>query len=295
MVSETPTGGAYLATLASEEKTVTVSAGAQLQPVYTGTSNTLTSMTLYISNAYALASNNLLDIYVTTWDTGVTTHLQLGQYRYGLYVENMPVGNISITNNTSVTVQVYLQTTLKQYAEPYNTAFQILTQLILLPTVVTQTLTGGTNFRYQGAISGLTFNTGTFPNGQTFYVLDQQVIGTSSSAAGSVSVPWSSKYTENLSVPSLGSSEDSTLYALVADSTTQLIPSNVVSTNASMNFVRMDFYSPMNETLTNGNVNIVYNTSTQEFECDDNITASYYSTYLPFVGAPLTVITNVLS
>ena len=234
-----------------------------------------------------------IQLYLTTWDTGVTTKLQLSQYQFGLYIENMPIGLITIINTTTVTVSVYVQSTTKQYAEPYNTAFQILTQLIFQPTTVTQTLTGGTNFRYQGSLANISMSS--MVTGTTFYILNQQVIGTSGSAAGYVTVPWTATYDETLTVASLGAASDTNLYSFTTDSSSQGIPGNVTSSNASMSWVVVDFYSQLSLTVSDNTVAIVYNGSNSDFECSTTETVTCVSTTMSNVAAPGTVLTNSLS
>jgi hypothetical protein len=144
-------------------------------------------------------------------------------------------------NTYSIDITLYIQYTIIQYSPYYSPVIQDLTQLILTPNIITNSLTGGCNFRYYGPISGLIM--ANFPIGTAFYVLDQQVEGTSDVTAGSVQVPWANNYTENINVAAAGAAEDNNTYAFITDATSQQIPNNVLSSNAKMNWVKVDYYS----------------------------------------------------
>jgi hypothetical protein len=287
-----------LKTLYSGQDVITVGANSTTQNLLIFPPNTLVSATFYIENPQDIPTGSTMEfvISMSSWINGSTTKINLDSYNYGKYFEDFPMSNINLINNFPVAINLYYQYSVKQYGDYFNSVVQDLTQLLFIPNVTTAALTGGTNFRYYGTIANLNLSgSPSLPTGTQFYVLDQQIIGTSSSVTGSVSVPWTTSYTENINVAASGASEDSNTYSFTVDADTLGIPGNVTSTNAIMNWVKMDFYSPLSVTLTNGSVNIVYNATTNEFEMDDAVSVSYYSSYLNFVGAPLTLITNTLT
>jgi hypothetical protein len=282
---------AGLQILGEAEQELTIPANSASTMYFSFQSQTLISTTFYIENTSNIPlTGTILTMNIVDWRTSQQNIFNLTAYRYGEYIENYPIGQIFIQNVSNAAVQLYIQYTIKQYSDVFNPTIQDLTQLVLVPSVITQSLTPTTNFRYFGALLNLTMSG--FPIGGTIYVLDQQVIGTSASASGFIGVPWTSNYTEPINVAALGASEDDAEYIFTVDSTTIQVPTNITATNAVMNWVNMDFFSPLGITITSGNSAILFNASTGEFECDNNISLSYWATYLPALGAPLTNITN---
>ncbi|MGC8580664.1 MAG: hypothetical protein ACP5MB_11525, partial [bacterium] len=118
-----------------------------------------------------------------------------------------------------------------------------------------------------------------------------QLYGTSSTSAGYVTVNWTSTYTETYDVAALGANEDPTLYVLTVDSTTQQIPSSVISSNAVMNWVAIEYFSPLNITYNSTTFPIVYNSTTNTFGVSSSSSLSFTanSAYLNSVPAPFAV------
>ncbi len=230
-----------VATLGSYETTLSLKANQTNFLWSSFTPNTALSGTIYLSNTsqIPLGSTQNVNLTFVSWIDGQQSVISLDNYKFGIFVSNLPIGNLYIQNNYPVQISLYIQYTLKQYSDLLAPSIQNLTQLSLQPVVITPTLSAGTNFRFQGVLNN--FVSSAIPLSTSFYVLDQQAIGTSSTATGSVSIPWVSNYTETLSVPALGSSEDNTTYSFVCDSITHNLPTSATQTNSSVNWVVIDY------------------------------------------------------
>jgi len=256
--------------IASEQTIITVEPGETLNNLYIFPDNTMLVATFYINNQQDIPSGSTGNIIINLTDSksGHNSQITLNSYIYGRYLENYPISSISITNNYTVEIEIYFQYTLKEYSQFANPVIQDLTELLIIPTVLVNSLTGGTNFRYYGSLSNT--NWSNMINGASFYVLDQQVYGTSSTSAGYVQVPYTANYTENINVSALGASEDANIYYFTVDSTTTQLPTSATQSNASMNWLKMDFYSPLYIKYTTQTYNIIYNATNNDFEVASN-------------------------
>ena len=279
------------AVLAEKELEINLSANSSMGNTISFKPNTLVSLTLYIENTndIPLGSTNNVTVSYIDWKYSTESNYTLDDYKYGRYFENYPIQSISFQNNYPVQITIYLQYILKQYFDFYSPVVNDLTQLQLTPSIVTPQLMGGTNFRYYGTLANM--NLSKFPIGSTSYLMNQQVVGTSGTSTGSVSVPYTDIFTENLSVGALGTTQDTNEYPIVTDSTTIQVPSNVTSTNATMNWVQLDFYSPVALTVTSSSVPIIYDNITGTWVSNTPITINANAKYLPIVPAVGALIT----
>ena len=274
--------------IASEQTIITIKPGETLNNLYIFPDNTMLVATFYINNQQDIPSGSTGNITISLTDarSGHNSQITLNSYIYGRYLENYPVSSISITNNYTVEIEIYFQYTLKEYSPFANPVIQDLTELLIIPTVLVNSLTGGTNFRYYGSLSNT--NWSNMPIGASFYVLDQQVYGTSSTSAGYVQVPYTANYTENINVSALGASEDANTYYFIVDSTTQQLPGSATQSNAEMNWLKIDFYSPLYIKYTTQTYNIIYNSTNNDFEIASNTSLPIQNValYMQNVSAP---------
>ncbi len=270
----------YVKSIASEQLIITLQPGESLNNYMIFPPNTMVVATFYINNQQDIPSGATGDIEISIIDstTGYNSQITLNSYVYGKYLENYPITNVSFKNTYNVEIDIYFQYTLKQFSKYSNPVIQDLTELLLIPTVTVNSLTSGTNFRYYGSIND--FLTTNFLVGNTFYVLDQQVYGTSSTSAGYVQVPYTSNYTENINVSALGAAEDANIYYFTVDSTTLKLPDSVVASNATMNWIKVDFYSPLYITYTTPTLDIVYNSTLNAFTLASGTTLTVQSVAL---------------
>ena len=286
--SKTDSNPVYLRSISSEQLLVTLSPNQTINNYMIFPPDTMLVATFYINNQTDIPAGSTGEVKILILDskTGHSSVITLNSYVYGKYIENYPMTNITFTNTYSVDIEIYFQYTLKDYSKYSNPVIQDLTELLLIPNVVTNSLTGGTNFRYYGSISDFSFSN--FSVGDTFYVLDQQVYGTSSTSAGYVKVPYVSNYTENINVSALGAAEDANLYFFTVDSTTLDLPSSVTTSYAEMNWVKIDFYSPLYISYTTQTLDIVYDSTTNEFTLSTGSDLSIQSVaiYEQSVSAP---------
>lgn len=279
-------------TLGEYETTLTIPPGQQNYVVATFPPNTVISTTYYIANTTDIPTGSTDEFVVgwTDWTNAQHSSVNLDSYKYGKYMENYPLQQITVSNNFPVTIQFYLQYIIKSYYEYYSPDVQDLTQLQLNTVIVTEGLTGGTNFRFMNGISSISF-TG-FPASSLFYILDQQIIGTSISAAGTGKIPWTAQYSEQLSVAAVGYNEDINVYSFNVDSTTSALPGSVSNTNSTWNWIVMDFFSPLAITpVTVSGTAIYYNSTSGEFEADIVTSETNCAYYFNAVGAPFTNLT----
>ena len=213
-------------TIGEYETTITIDAFQTTTRIAALPNNTLAVATIYIYNTQDLPTNSpdTVDLVVTDWTNGNVSTFELNQFKYGKYIENYPISIITISNNYPVAVQIYVQYIVKTYNPYLSPLIQDFTQLELVPTIIAQGYTGGTNFRFYNSLSNISFSG--FSIGDLFYILDQQVLGTSATSTGYVTVQWTSVYTLNIGVSALGTAEDSTSYVFNVDSTTQALPSS---------------------------------------------------------------------
>ena len=277
-------------TIGEYETTITLTPFQTTTRIAALPDNTLTVATIYIYNTQDLPTNSpdTIDLVITDWTNGNVSTFELNQFKYGKYLENYPISIITISNNYPVSVQIYIQYIVKTYNAYLSPLIEDFTQLELVPTIITQGYTGGTNFRFYNSLSNISFSN--FNLNDLFYILDQQVLGTSSTAAGYVIVPWTSTYTLNIGVSALGTAEDSTSYVFNVDTTTQSLPSSATQSNASMNWVVMDFYSSMTISSTPSTIVLTYNTTTNTWEGTATQTISAYAAKLTSIPAQLAVI-----
>ena len=272
-------------TLGEYENTITLPANSTNQLIQSFNNDTSVVMTIYIENPLEipLGATQNVTMQVQSWQNGLNAVMTLDQYNYGKYFENYPIGSFYLQNNFNVPITIYIQYIIKSYYEYFSPLVQDLTELTLTQRTLTGCLTAGTNFRYYGGISG--FSGTNIPLDAIIYVLDQQVSGTSGSAAGSVTVPWTASYSEHLTTPALGAAEDNSDYIFQVDSTTQALPGNVTSSNATMNWAEVDFWSPITISNTVGSEAITYNTTNNDWECSTTFSYSAYSTYMTSLPA----------
>ncbi len=273
-------------TIGSEQQVITLEPLQSLDNYIIFPPDTMIVATFYINNQQDIpagATGNIT-ILLTDARSGHTSKLILNSYIYGKYIENYPATNISFTNNYNVEIEIYFQYTLKQYSKYANPVIQDLTQLLLIPTVIVNSLTPSTNFRYYGSLNNT--NWSNMPIGATFYVLDQQVYGTSSTSAGYVQIPYTANYTENINVSALGAAEDANLYYFTVDSTTLKLPGSATQSNAVLNWLKMDFYSPLYIVYTTQTFNIIYNSSLNAFTLSTNTSLNVKSVALYMQNIP---------
>jgi len=288
MVTQNQNIDVAVKSIASEQTIITIEPGETLNNLYIFPDNTMLVATFYINNQQDIPSGSTGNIIISLTDSrsGHNSQITLNSYIYGRYLENYPVSSISITNNYTVEIEIYFQYTLKEYSQFANPVIQDLTELLIIPTVLVNSLTGGTNFRYYGSLSNT--NWSNMINGASFYVLDQQVYGTSSTSAGYVQVPYTSNYTENINVSALGASEDANIYYFQVDSTTTQLPTSATQSNANMNWLKMDFYSPLYIKYSTQTYNIIYNSTNNDFEVASNtsLPIQNIALYMQNVNAP---------
>lgn len=277
-------------TIGEYETTITIDAFQTTTRIAALPNNTLAVATIYIYNTQDLPTNSpdTVDLVVTDWTNGNVSTFELNQFKYGKYIENYPISIITISNNYPVAVQIYVQYIVKTYNPYLSPLIQDFTQLELVPTIIAQGYTGGTNFRFYNSLSNISFSG--FSIGDLFYILDQQVLGTSATSTGYVTVQWTSVYTLNIGVSALGTAEDSTSYVFNVDSTTQALPSSATQSKATMNWVVMDFYSSMTISSTPSTIVLTYNTTTNTWEGTATQTISAYAAKLTSIPAQLAVI-----
>ena len=286
----------YVKSISSSQQIITLQPGELLNNYIIFPPKTMVVATFYINNQQDIPSGATGSILLTIIDSnsGQSSQITLNDYVYGKYLENYPMTNVSFKNTYNVVIDVYFQYTLKEYSKYSNPVIQDLTELLLIPTVIVNSLTAGTNFRYYGSIND--FVTTNFNIGDTFYVLDQQVYGTSSTSAGYVQVPYTSNYTENINVSALGAAEDDNIYYFTVDSTTQELPTSIVSSNAEMNWVKIDFYSPLYISYTTQTFDIVYNSTLNAFTLSSGSSLTVQSVAAYEQKAPATFCTyNVIN
>ncbi|MGC8580431.1 MAG: hypothetical protein ACP5MB_10300 [bacterium] len=274
--------------IGEDELTVTIPANTTTPlQVLAFNPDTLFSGTIYISNTQNIplgATQNIM-LYFLDWKNSVMNTLTLDNYKYGRYFENYPIQTIAFVNNYPVDLNIYIQYSIKKYYEFYSPVVQDLTQLQLTPSIITPSLLGGTNFLFSNSIANL--NVSNIPLNSTIYVIQQQVYGTSSTAPGSVTISWNGLLTLNLPVSALGTYTDSNEYPVVVDSTTQALPGSVTSTNASLNWVQVELFSPIAIKTTTNSIPIIYNSKTNTFALASSasISASTYAVYMPSLPA----------
>lgn len=269
--------------ISSEQTIITLQPNQQLTNYMIFPPDTMIVATFYINNQQDIPSGATGNVVISLTDarSGQTSQILLNSYVYGKYLENYPATNITLINNYNVQIQIYFQYTLKQYSEYSNPVIQDLTELLLIPTVIVNSLTASTNFRYYGSINN--FSLANFNIGDSFYVLMQQVYGTSSTSAGYVQVPYTANYTENINVSALGAAEDANIYYFTVDSVTKQLPGSITQSNAVMNWVQIDFYSPLLIQYTTQTFDIIYNAATNTFSLAANTSLNVQSVamYLP--------------
>lgn len=255
--------------------------------------NTLISSTLYISNTNDIpyGTTDKVKVMIVDWKDSQESTFNLDSYNYGKYIINYPIQYLYVYNGMPVTMTIYFQYIEKEYYEYNYPAIEDLTQLQTQLVYVTSSLLAGTNFKFAGALSDL--NMSDFPLNSTFYVLDFQLYGTSSTSAGSVSLSWNSTSKYTINVGALGVNEDANTYTYTTDSTTQTIPTNATSTDAVANWIVVEYYSPLNITYSKSTIPIVYNATNGNFEVasDTSISITADSSYLNTVTAPFTQFT----
>ncbi len=255
--------------------------------------DTTISATIYISNTEDIpyGTPDKVKLTIVDWTNSQQSTFSLDSYNYGKYIENYPIQFIYIQNGMPSTMQIYFQYIEKEYYEYSLPVIEDLTQLQSQIVYVTEGLIPSTNFKFAGPISNLDMSN--FPIGTTFYLIDAQLYGTSSSNAGYVTVKWTSTYTETYDVGALGANEDPNLYVLTVDSTTQQIPGSVTSSYADMNWVAIEYFSPLNITYSSTTFPIVYNPTTGTFGVSSSSSLSFTanSAYLNTVPAPFAVFT----
>lgn len=278
-------------TLGEASNIITLTPGQQLNFLQFPNDTSIV-MTFYINNSTSLPpsnapgislSNASISVSLTDWKYGNTNTFELDVYRFGKYIENYPINNIILTNNFPVNVEIFYQYVIKEYSAYYSPLIQDLTQLQLAPSIITDSLTGGTNFRFFGGLSSISF--ANFPSGAQFYILDQQGVGTSSTSSGTALIPWTSTYTEPLNAPALGGIEDSTVYSFAIDSTTTGLPGSATISNEDVNFIEMDFFSPLSLSTTSLSIPLVYDSTANDFKASGTQTLSAYATYFTAVPA----------
>ncbi len=277
-------------TIGSVQTKITILAGETLNNQFIFPEKTMIVTTFYIDNSADIPSGSKgnLQINMSNALSGQNSVIHLTAYNYGKYIENFAVNTISFANTFSVDIVLYFQYTLKTYSIYANPVIQDLTELLLIPTITTNALTGATNFRYYGSISN--FIMSSFAIGSKFYVLDQQVEGLSSTSTGSVQVPYTTNYTENINVSALGAAEDSNIYSFTTDTITQLIPTNITNNNAVLNWIKVDFYSPIALSYTSTTFPITYNSTLNLFGVFANtIPIQSVAKYLTTLGSPLPI------
>ncbi len=278
-------------TLGEASDTITIPAGQQIN-FLNFPNNTSIVLTFYINNAKDLPPNNSPGINIENANVAVsltdgrfgnTNQFELDVYRFGKYLENYPINNIVLKNNFPLDIQIFYQYVIKEYSEYYSPLIQDLTQLQLTPNIQTDSLTPGTNFRFFGDLSTISFSG--FSLADTFYILDQQTVGTSSTSTGHVIIPWTNFYSSTYSPPALGGTNDNTLYQFSVDSATQSLPSSATLTYADANFIEMDFFSPLSLSATSLSMALVYNTASNDFSVTGTQTLSAFATKFNAVPA----------
>ena len=267
-------------TIGSDQSTITLQSLQQISNFIIFPPNTMVVATFYINNQQDIPSGASGNVIISLTDSlsGTVSNITLDNYVYGKYLENYPITNITLKNTYAFQIEIYFQYTLKEYSEYSNPVIQDLTELLLIPTIILNSLTATTNFRYYGPINN--FITTNFNIGNTFYILNQQVYGSSSTSAGYVQVPYTSNYTENINVSALGAAEDANLYYFTVDSTTKGLPGTATQSNAILNWMEVDFYSSLYIKYTTTTFDIIYNSITNTFGLASNTSLSVTSVAL---------------
>jgi hypothetical protein len=252
--------------------------------------DTTVSFTLYIQNTTDIpyGTSDKVELTIVDWLYSQQSEFSLDSYNYGKYIENYPVQYIYMQNNMPTTMQIYFQYIIKQYYQYSLPVIEDLTQLQTQNIYITEGLIGGNNFKFAGPISSL--NMANFPIGTTFYLLDAQIYSTTSASTGSVTVKWNSTSTFVYQVAALGVNEMATLWTFTVDSTTQGIPGNTTSSDAALNWVVIEYFSPLNITYTTQTFPLIYNSATNTFQVASNssLLVNANSSYLNTVPAPFT-------
>jgi hypothetical protein len=254
--------------------------------------DTQISATLYISNSNDIpyGTTDKVKVMIVDWKDSQESTFNLDSYNYGKYIVNYPLQYIYIYNGMPVTMSIYFQYIEREYYEYNYPSIEDLTQLQTQLVYVTSALLPGTNFKFASALSDLKMSD--FPLNSTFYVLDFQLYGTSSTSAGSVSLSWNSTSKYTINVGALGVNEDANTYTYTTDSTTQTIPGNATSTDAVANWVVVEYYSPLNITYTKSTIPIVYDSTTETFGVgSSSLSITANSSYLNSVIAPFALFT----
>ena len=275
-----PTQYSPYAVIGENEKTFTLQPNQTTPIQISFNPQTLISGTIYIENTQDIPLGDTTDsikVSFVDWRNGLESHFNLTSYNYGKYIENYPIQYIYLTNSFPVSMTIYFQYSIKKYYEFYTPVIQDLTQLTLAPSIVTPQLEGGTNFRYTDSLAKLDFSN--FPLGVTVYITNQYFASTSSTTTGSVTVPYTATFTENMPVGALGVASDQNIYPIVIDTTTQKLPDSATSTDATETFLQMDFFSPITVTFTAKTFDITYNSDTNTFGFADTFTVQTTATY----------------
>lgn len=239
-----------MATLGEYSKTITLTPNQESLLLIQMLPNTMISLTMYISNLadVPIGSTNTIDFTLSDWTNGLTSTFTCDNNSYGKILSNFPVATIVATNNFPVSIQLFIHYIIKDYDSTATPEFSDILVQQFPATITTNALTAGTNFRYFGTLANL--NLSGMPAGESLYILDQQVYGTSSTVAGYVTVPYSGTETITINCPALGTTDWTTEYLITTDTTTQSVPGNATSSNAVMNWVVMDFNSPIAASFT---------------------------------------------
>ena len=283
----------YIIPLGITAKEHNLSPGESIDYLF-DSSDTMLNITIRLDNANQYPTSDSVTVTIIDFARDFTTKYTLTSFRYGIYFDEMRINKIIITNGSGLaTAEVYLEIMTKPVSEFPNEIAQFITQINTTSPPTNQSLYQGSNNRYTGDLAGATFLSGT-PTGTPIAIRQISAQSTSSSAVGFVTISFAENLTFNANIEPLGILNYTTVFAFLADSITNALPSSATETDTTVNYIMIDYYFDYNLSVSfSSGYSIEVDGSETTINFSGNVLAYYYTnSSLPIPNASISSISE---
>ena len=254
---------------------------------------TMLNMTIRLDNANSYPQNGNVKLVFIEYGRGFTTNYTLTNIRYGVYVDEIRMNKMIITNNSDLAnAEIYIETITKPLSNYPNEIIQFITQINSTSPPNNQTLYQGSNNRYTGTLANATFLK-SVPLNTPMAIRQINAQSTTSSIVGFVTIEFAQNFTFNANIEPLGIINFTSTFAFKTDTITNTLPTSAIQTDTLVNYVMIDYYLDYNLQVNFTNYTITTSGSTTDINFNGNVFVYYYTnTSLPFSNASISSITT---